>query len=93
MFAGLRSVVSEECCAEVLGYGSKEVALRRLLGEALVRFALKRYWQSDLRKIIGLPGEKGKPWLLSWVWQMFFLIFRIRETTLFVPCLIREIGD
>ena len=44
MFVGLRSVVSKECCAEVLGYGNKEVALRRLLGEALVRFALKKYW-------------------------------------------------
>ena len=37
MFAGLRSVVSKECYAEVLGYGNKEVALRRLLGEALYR--------------------------------------------------------
>ena len=32
MFVRLRSVVSKECCIEVLGYGSKEVALRRLLG-------------------------------------------------------------
>lgn len=51
MFVGLRSVVSKECCAEVLGYGNKEVALRRLLGEALVRFALEKILESDLGRL------------------------------------------
>ena len=59
MFAGLRSVVSKECYAEVLGYGSKEVALRRLLGEALVRFALKKYWNLTSEDYRIDRGEKG----------------------------------
>ena len=73
MFVGLRSVVSKECCAEVLGYGNKEVALRRLLGEALVRFALKKYWNLTSEDYRIDRGEKGKPFIVG-VENVFFNI-------------------
>lgn len=76
MFVGLRSVVSKECYVEALGYGNKEVALRRLLGEALVRFALKKCWNLTSEDYRIDRGEKGKP---------FF-----QGITLFVPCLIER---
>ena len=65
MFVGLRSVVSKECCAEALGYGNKEVALRRLLGEALVRFALKKCWNLTSEDYRIDRGEKGKPFIVG----------------------------
>lgn len=90
MFAGLRSVVSKECYAEVLGYGSKEVALRRLLGEALVRFALKKYWNLTSEDYRIDRGEKGKPFIVG-VENVFFNISHSGD---YVVCAVsdREIG-
>lgn len=90
MFAGLRSVVSKECCAEVLGYGNKEVALRRLLGEALVRFALKKYWNLTSEDYRIDRGEKGKPFIVG-VENVFFNISHSGD---YVVCAVsdREIG-
>ena len=90
MFVGLRSVVSKECCAEVLGYGNKEVALRRLLGEALVRFALKKYWNLTSEDYRIDRGEKGKPFIVG-VENVFFNISHSGD---YVVCAVsdREIG-
>lgn len=90
MFAGLRSVVSKECYAEVLGYGNKEVALRRLLGEALVRFALKKYWNLTSEDYRIDRGEKGKPFIVG-VENVFFNISHSGD---YVVCAVsdREIG-
>ena len=90
MFAGLRSVVSKECYAEVLGYGNKEVALRRLLGEALVRFALKKYWNLTSEDYRIDRGEKGKPFIVG-VENVFFIISHSGD---YVVCAVsdREIG-
>jgi len=90
IFAGLQSVVSRECYTEALGYGSKEVALRRLLGEALVRFALKRYWQLPSRDYRIARGEKGKPFIVG-VENVFFNISHSGD---YVVCSVsdREIG-
>ena len=90
IFAGLQSVVSKECYIEVLGYGSKEVALRRLLGEALVRFALKRYWQLTSGDYRIARGEKGKPFIVG-VENVFFNISHSGD---YVVCSVsdREIG-
>ena len=90
MFAGLRSVVSKGCCAEVLGYGNKEVALRRLLGEALVRFALKKYWNLTSEDYRIDRGEKGKPFIVG-VENVFFNISHSGD---YVVCAVsdREIG-
>ena len=73
MFVGLRSVVSKECYVEALGYGNKEVALRRLLGEALVRFALKKCWNLTSEDYRIDRGEKGKPFIVG-VENVFFNI-------------------
>ena len=90
MFAGLRSVVSKECYAEVLGYGNKEVALRRLLGEALVRFALKKYWNLTSEDYRIDRGEKGKHFIVG-VENVFFNISHSGD---YVVCAVsdREIG-
>ena len=90
MFVGLRSVVSKECCAEVLGYGNKEVALRRLLGEALVRFALKKYWNLTSEDYRIDRGEKGKPFIVG-VENVFFNMAHSGD---YVVCAVsdREIG-
>ena len=90
MFVGLLSVVSKECCAEVLGYGNKEVALRRLLGEALVRFALKKYWNLTSEDYRIDRGEKGKPFIVG-VENVFFNISHSGD---YVVCAVsdREIG-
>lgn len=90
MFAGLRSVVSKECYAEVLGNGNKEVALRRLLGEALVRFALKKYWNLTSEDYRIDRGEKGKPFIVG-VENVFFNISHSGD---YVVCAVsdREIG-
>lgn len=90
MFVGLRSVVSKECCAEALGYGNKEVALRRLLGEALVRFALKKYWNLTSEDYRIDRGEKGKPFIVG-VENVFFNISHSGD---YVVCAVsdREIG-
>ena len=90
MFVGLRSVVSKECCAEVLGYGNKEVALRRLLGEALVRLALKKYWNLTTEEYRIDRGEKGKPFIVG-VENVFFNISHSGD---YVVCAVsdREIG-
>ena len=90
IFAGLQSVVSKECYTEVLGYGSKEVALRRLLGEALVRFALKRYWRLTSGDYRIARGEKGKPFIVG-VENVFFNISHSGD---YVVCSVsdREIG-
>ena len=90
MFVGLRSVVSKECYVEALGYGNKEVALRRLLGEALVRFALKKYWNLTSEDYRIDRGEKGKPFIVG-VENVFFNISHSGD---YVVCAVsdREIG-
>lgn len=90
IFAGLQSVVSQECYAEALGYGNKEVALRRLLGEALVRFALKRYWNLPSGDYRIARGEKGKPFVVG-VKNVFFNISHSGD---YVVCAVsdRDIG-
>lgn len=90
MFVGLRSVVSKECYVEALGYGNKEVALRRLLGEALVRFALKKCWNLTSEDYRIDRGEKGKPFIVG-VENVFFNISHSGD---YVVCAVsdREIG-
>lgn len=90
MFAGLKSCVSGECYAEALGYRSKEVALRRLSGEALVRFALKECWNLSPETYRIARGEKGKPFIVG-VENVFFNISHSGD---YVVCAVsdREVG-
>ncbi len=90
MFAGLKSCVSGECYAEALGYRSKEVALRRLLGETLVRFALKECWNLSPETYRIARGEKGKPFIVG-VENVFFNISHSGD---YVVCAVsdREVG-
>ena len=85
LFIHLQGFVSGECYNEVLGYKNKEVALRRLLGETLISFALREYWGLPLGSYRILRGEKGKPF-------MCFLISLIQENTWFAPCRIGRSG-
>lgn len=89
-FAGLKSCVSGECYAEALGYRSKEVALRRLSGEALVRFALKECWNLSPETYRIARGEKGKPFIVG-VENVFFNISHSGD---YVVCAVsdREVG-
>ena len=90
IFARLQSVVSKECYAEALGYRNKEVALRRLLGEALVRFALKMYWHLPPEDYRIVRGEKGKPFIEG----RENVFFNISHSGDYVVCSVsdREIG-
>ena len=65
LFIHLQGFVSGECYNEVLGYKNKEVALRRLLGETLISFALREYWGLPLGSYRILRGEKGKPFIVG----------------------------
>ena len=65
LFVCLQNFVSGECYNEVLGYKNREVALRRLLGEALVGFALREYWDLPLGTYRIAREEKGKPFIVG----------------------------
>lgn len=63
VFSFLQEKVSEECVDEARGFRHKGVAIRRVLGEALVGLALERYWGLPLGSYRIARGEKGKPFI------------------------------
>ena len=63
VFTFLQEKVSVECWDEARGFRHKGVAIRRILGEALVGFALKKYWDLPLGSYRIARGEKGKPFI------------------------------
>ena len=90
LFARLQDFVSGECYDEALGYRSKEVALRRLLGEALVGFALRKYWNLSLGTYRIARGEKGKPFIV----EREDVFFNLSHSGEYVVCAVsdREVG-
>lgn len=90
LFTRLQNFVSVECYDEALGYRSKEVALRRLLGEALVSFALRKYWNLSLGSYRILRGEKGKPFIVG----QEDVFFNLSHSGEYVVCAVsdREVG-
>lgn len=90
MFMDLRKSVSEACCAEVQGYRNKETGLRRLLGEALVIFALRTYWGLSPDSYRIARGDKGKPFLVG----RENIHFNISHSGEYVVCAVsdREVG-
>lgn len=90
LFARLRDFVSGECYDEALGYRSKEVGLRRLLGEALVGFALRKCWDLSLGSYRILRGEKGKPFIVG----RENVFFNLSHSGEYVVCAVsdREVG-
>ncbi len=62
-FSRLQGLVSRESYCEALTFGSKKAALDRLVGEALVTFALHEYWGMP-RGTYRLSRQKGgKPFV------------------------------
>ena len=90
LFIHLQGFVSGECYNEVLGYKNKEVALRRLLGETLISFALREYWGLPLGSYRILRGEKGKPFIVG----RENVFFNLSHSGEYVVCAVsdREVG-
>ena len=78
LFVCLQNFVSGECYNEVLGYKNGKAALRRLLGEALVGFALREYWNLPLETYRIARGEKGKPFIVGREDVFFLMIAKCR---------------
>jgi len=90
LFACLQDFVSGECYDEALGYRNKEVALRRLSGEALVGIALREYWDLSLGTYRIGREEKGKPFIIG----RENVFFNLSHSGEYVVCAVsdREIG-
>lgn len=90
LFVCLQNFVSGECYNEVLGYKNGKAALRRLLGEALVGFALREYWNLPLGTYRIARGEKGKPFIVG----REDVFFNLSHSGEYVVCAVsdREIG-
>lgn len=90
LFVRLQDFVSRECYDEAISYRRKEVALRHLLGEALVVFALRKYWNLSLGTYRIDRGEKGKPFIVG----RKDVFFNLSHSGEYVVCALsnREIG-
>ena len=63
VFTSLQDKVSEECLVEAGSFRNKGVAIRRVLGEALTVFALRKYFRMPFGSYRFARGEKGKPFV------------------------------
>lgn len=90
VFTSLQKKVSAECFDEARGFRHKGVAIRRMLGEALVGSALERYWGLLWGNYRIARGEKGKPFIAD----KENIFFNISHSGDYVVCAVsdREIG-
>lgn len=63
LFHSLKNKVAKETLNEAAAYKSREVGLRRLLGEALLRYVLLHLFVREKSTYQILREEKGKPYL------------------------------
>ena len=85
-FTFLQKKVSAECFDEARGFRHKGVAIRRMLGEALVGLALERYWGLSLGSYRIARGEKGKPFIVD----LEKIFFNISHSGDYVVCAVSD---
>lgn len=86
VFTSLQDKVSEECLVEAGSFRNKGVAIRRVLGEALTVFALRKYFRMPFGSYRFARGEKGKPFVA----EREDVFFNISHSGVYVVCAVSD---
>ncbi|MBC5619552.1 4'-phosphopantetheinyl transferase family protein [Butyricimonas hominis] len=86
VFTSLQDKVSEECLVEAGSFRNKGVVIRRVLGEALTVFALRKYFGMPFGSYRFARGEKGKPFVA----EREGVFFNISHSGIYVVCAVSD---
>ena len=86
VFTSLQDKVSEECLVEAGSFRNKGVAIRRVLGEALTVFALRKYFRMPFGSYRFARGGKGKPFVA----EREDVFFNISHSGVYVVCAVSD---